>query len=93
MNKERPGKKLDRTMIRLIPKRRFHVSNRLAILAALILAVTSFTGIPGKGPNDQNSAANEVTTVSLQADKQANTGNSTTRKRKLNISVLLFGHG
>ena len=80
-------------MIRLIPKRRFHVSNRLAVIAAVILAGTSFTGLPGKESTDPGFAIESEANVTLQAETNANTSNAATKKRKLNISVLLFGHG
>jgi len=74
----------------MTPQRRFHVSNRAALIAALVLAITSFAGLyNGKAFNsgyEQN-----ATTVTAQADNNAGASNS--NKRKLSISLLLFGRG
>lgn len=77
-------------MIRITPQRRFHVSNRAALVAALVLAVTAFAGLYDSGSfdgsfNDQTAAADS------QVDN--NSSASASSKHKLSISLLLFGRG
>ena len=76
-------------MIRMTPQSRFHVSNRAAMLAALLLVLTSFTGLSNGTSQDQQFAEN------AQAVTQANekVANQTSNKRKLNLSLLLIGRG
>ena len=77
-------------MIRTTPQRRFRVSNRAALTAALVLAITSFSGIyNGKASNDEMNGQNVA--ASAQADNDVTTRSSS--KSKLSISLLLFGRG
>ena len=77
-------------MIRLTPQRRFHVSNRAAIFAALVLFLTFFTSIKGEQDNGQQFVESTPLQVTQQAD---NTASNTTSKHKLNFGLLLFGRG
>ena len=75
-------------MIRLTPQRRFHVSNRAAVLAGLILVLTSFTGLSSNQGSDQHYADNANVAVSQAAE---NSSAKAPGKRKL--SLFLIGRG
>ena len=76
-------------MIRMTPQRRFRVSNRAAMFAALLLVLTSFTGFSGSNNADQQYA--ESVENANKANEQVAT--QTSNKRKLNLSLLLIGRG
>ena len=77
-------------MIRLTPQRRFHVTNKLAVLAAVILGLTSYTGfISDRSYDGQNFETQSVSVSQMEEDSSADPQ----KKRKLNISSLLFGRG
>ena len=71
-------------------KNRFHVSNRAALLAALILTITSYVGFADT-PSFEQKFVNQAAVATIQADDQS-TGTSHP-KQKLSISLLLFGRG
>ena len=71
-------------------KNRFHVSNRAALLAALILTITSYVGF-ADAPSFEQKLVNQAVVASIQADDQS-AGNHHP-KPKLSISLLLFGRG
>jgi hypothetical protein len=77
-------------MIRTTPQRRYHVSNRAALIAALVLALTSFAGVYSSGSYD---AQIEQQTVAAISQSDNDRSDSTVRKRKLSLSLLLFGRG
>ncbi len=77
-------------MIRLTPQSRFHVSNRAAVLAALLLIFTSFTGLSSNQDFDQKYMDNPAASV---AQSEENADHSTSNDRKVNLSLLLFGRG
>ena len=77
-------------MIRTTPQRRFHVSNRAALLAALILVITSYVGFAGNKAFEQKYTEQ---TVAETATADSQSVSSTSNKRKLSISLLLFGRG
>ncbi len=77
-------------MIKLTPQRKYHVSNRLAILAALVLAITSYVGFVNGTAFDREYVEHASVAESQQESQAVDT---TVKKRKLNISLLLFGHG
>jgi hypothetical protein len=77
-------------MIRLTPQSRFHVSNRAAVLTALLLIFSSFTGLSSNQDFDQKYMDNPETSV---AQSEENADNSTSNDRKVNLSLLLFGRG
>jgi hypothetical protein len=78
-------------MITLIPRYRAHIPNKLAIFAALVLAVTSFAGFSQRDSVNPELAVKADAETSLQAD--GDDADLAPVKRKLNISALLFGHG
>ena len=80
-------------MISLIPKHRVHVPHKLAIIAAVILAVTAYAGLSQRDSAVPEMAAKAPLTTEAQADNQATGSDLAPKKRKLNISALLFGHG
>jgi hypothetical protein len=69
------------------PQRRFHVSNRAALVAALILAISTFISFRNSTSIDPQ-YEEQVVVAASQADSSA-----TSNKRKLSISLLLFGRG
>ena len=77
-------------MIRLTPQRRFHVSNRAAVFAALILVFTSFTGLNSSNDDGQQYRENSSAAVAQSNDSSAT---ETTIKRKNKLSLLTFGRG
>ena len=83
-------KNLGNTMIRLTPQSRFHVSNRAAVLTALLLIFSSFTGLSNNQDYDQKYMDNPESSV---AQSEENADNSTANDRKVNLSLLLFGRG
>jgi hypothetical protein len=79
-------------MLRLRPTRKYRVSNRLAILAAVALTITAMAGLP-----DREDSSGDLTAQAPdkhgQEEPRAVTGDSVAHNGKLNISKLLFGHG
>ena len=71
-------------------KNRFHVSNQAALLAALILTITSYLGVAETRSFEQG-FENPAAVATIQADDQS-VGKSH-RKQKLSINLLLFGRG
>ena len=69
---------------------RFHVSNRAAILTALILVFTSFTGFSSNQGFDQQQVDNSKVSVTQSGE---NTNDRISKSRKMNLSLLLFGRG
>ena len=86
------SKTQERNMIRINPKRRFHVSNRLALVGALTLALTFFTGMDGM-QDDAYSAMNESSIASTEMTSETNDSDTADRRKRFSISRLLFGHG
>ncbi len=76
-------------MLILKPQRRPKVPDRIAILAALTLALTALAGMPDRDGDNLALAAQTVDS----SDSAQVVDDSTARKGKLNISKLLFGHG
>ncbi|MGA0266156.1 MAG: hypothetical protein ACO3KY_09750 [Lysobacterales bacterium] len=76
-------------MIRLKAKRRFRISNRLALVGALTLALTLFTGAnePGQLDLQPNLSA------STESHSHGNTAAAAERSKRFSISRMLFGHG
>ncbi len=77
-------------MIKLTPKRKYHVSNRLAVVAALVLAITSDVGLVNGTVFNREYVEHASVTVNQQESQAVDIS---VKKRKLNISLLLFGHG
>ena len=77
-------------MIRLTPQSRFHVSNRAAVLTALLLIFSSFTGLSNNQDFDQQYMDSPEASV---AQSEENADNSTANDHKVNLSLLLFGRG
>ncbi len=77
-------------MITLTPNRKYHVSNRLAVLAALVLAISSYIGFVNGTAFDPEYVEHANVAASNQGNQAAEPA---VKKRKLNISSLLFGHG
>ena len=77
-------------MIRITPQPRFRISNRAALIAALLLAISSFAGIYSSQAQNGKLDGQDMAVVS-QADHNASNGNS--NRGKLSISLLLFGRG
>lgn len=80
---------MEETMIRLTPQRRIHVSDRAAVLAAALLFIVSWMGFSEQTSTDANLNENQAM-VAQTDNKPVDTANA---KRKLSISLLLFGKG
>ena len=77
-------------MIRLRPQRRIHISNRFALLGAVMLALACFPGFQGDGSQPDRLAKRDPAPETQQVNNDP--GESASRKR-ITISQLLFGHG
>jgi len=78
-------------MIRLTPQRRPRISNRVALVAALALALVTYAGyLTTRGSAQLPGATGNV--AAIQSEERAN-GDPPERKRKLSVSLLLFGRG
>ena len=76
-------------MTRLKPKRRIHVSNGVALLAAMVLVASSFIAVSENDPDQQEHSRQIAATLS--ADDGSGADKSSAR-RKLSLSRLLFGN-
>lgn len=75
-------------MIRMRPQRRLHVPNRLALIGALVLTITLFSGFNGSGTHESEFAAGGTATQdATEQTEQAK------HKKRFSVSQLLFGHG
>ena len=80
-------------MLNFRPHYRVHIPNTLAILAVVLLLISSVTGIE---TNQEANASGQQTTNSVKAD---NTGNesmnisASKKSRGLNLGFLLFRRG
>ena len=79
-------------MMNLLPHRRLHISNTLAIFAAVLLLVTSVVGFES---NQETYTTSEVVKTSIKVNANENSINETaTQKRRgLNLGLLLFRRG
>ena len=76
-------------MIRLKAKRRFRISNRLALVGALTLALTLFTGVNETGQSNSQPNLN----ASAESHSHDNAAAPAERSKRFSISRMLFGHG
>lgn len=77
------------TMLTHKAHRQFHVSNRLALAACLVLAFTALASLPDNSVD----ADGKQRTSQQQAREVQEENEADTRKAKLNIRFLLFRHG
>jgi hypothetical protein len=82
----------DKTMIRIKPTRRIHVSNRLALAGALTLSLTLFTGMDGMHKAASESV-NDTAVTAVQPNNDSKENDPAERSKRFSISRLLFGHG
>lgn len=73
-------------MIRIKGQPRFQVSNRLAVLAAILLVASAFSGLNAEAPagDDGPAAAKQTATEDLEQIE---------KKRSVNLRLVLFRHG
>ena len=76
-------------MIRLKAKRRFRISNRLALVGALTLALTLFTGVNETGQSNLQPNLN----ASAESHSHDTAAAPAERSKRFSISRMLFGHG
>ena len=76
-------------MLNLMPHNKFHIPNRLAIFAALLLLISSIAGF--ETSQGQNSTNAEVTT-SVKVES-ADSDTTEHKRRGLNLGLLLFRRG
>jgi hypothetical protein len=77
-------------MITLTPRRRIHVSNRAAVFAALILVMTSFTGLTSSSDDGQHYQEDSNAAIAQSNDHNAT---ETSIKPARKISLLMIGRG
>jgi len=76
-------------MMSLIHRHTVKISNRLAVVAALMLAFTAYSGSSDSAAQRE---AMQSTTVRHAAIEQVSPSENK-QKRKLSISLLIFGRG
>lgn len=76
-------------MTRLKPKRRIHISNGVALLAALVLVASSYIAVSENDPDQQDHSVQSATTVSADDGSRAEESGA---RRKPSLSRLLFGN-
>lgn len=80
---------LEKTMIKPLKHQRFQIPNGLAIVAAVVLVVSSIVGF------DANREVHSSSQVAVQTDSTGTDSISKTteeKSRRLNIGSLLFHH-
>ena len=80
-------------MMNLLPHHRIHIPNGLAIFAALLLLVSSVSGLE---TTEAVHASGQETTASLKVDTDTNDGVDVSvghKHRGLNLGLLLFRRG
>jgi len=80
-------------MLHLTPHHRLHIPNGLAVLAAVLLLVSSYAGHQSDQGADTSgkSSASSATVTSDDNDKVNDT--VTSKRRGLNLGLLLFRRG
>lgn len=76
-------------MTRLKPKRRIHVSNGVALLAAMVLLASSYIAIYDNDADQQDRSMQSA--AAMSKDEGSGVDESSAR-RKLSLSRLLFGN-
>ena len=79
-------------MIRLNGKYRRRVSNRTALVAALLLAMSTAVTLQGK-EFDPAVQADPTQSVEASAAQGESPSEAASKNRKINLRVLLFRHG
>ena len=80
-------------MMNLRPRHRVHIPNTLAIVAVVLLLISS---VSGYGINQDANASGQQTTNSVKTDSTGNESINTTagkKSRGLNLGLLLFRRG
>jgi hypothetical protein len=80
-------------MIRFNGKHRLRVSNSTALMAALVLGLSTMVSLQGDDNLAVDSVGDHFPASINSAEEAGNTGESTTKSRKLNLKFLLFRHG
>jgi hypothetical protein len=80
-------------MLNLTPHHRLHVPNGLAVLAAVLLLISSYAGYQS-GHDADASGINSVPSATVNSDDNDKVNNAVTNKRRgLNLGLLLFRRG
>lgn len=80
-------------MLNLLPHHRLHVPHGLAVLAAVLLLISSFAGYQS-GQDADTSSVNSVPSATVNSDDNDKVNNTVTNKRRgLNLGLLLFRRG
>ncbi len=80
-------------MMNLRPHHRVHIPNTLAVVAGLLLLISS---VSGYGINQEANDSGQQTTNSVKADNNGSESISTSASKKsrgLNLGLLLFRRG
>lgn len=80
-------------MLHLTPHHRLHIPNRLAVLAAVLLLITSYAGYQSNQDAD-TSVMNSAPSATVNSDDNDKVNDAVTNKRRgLNLGLLLFRRG
>lgn len=79
-------------MLNLTPHHRFHVPNGLAMLAAVMLLVSSVVGFE-TGPDMASSGLDSTPSVKAESTDTTELSDSVSKRRGLNLGFLLFRRG
>jgi hypothetical protein len=77
-------------MMKLVPHHRRHISNRLAMVAAVLLLISTATGYDTTAELPSN-AANATPSEKVDVDLSEDTNQTANQERRgLNLSLVLF---
>ena len=79
-------------MIRINRQHQFHVSNRLAMLAAAILAFTAYFSL-AHGETVARDMAGSAQSLDQPSSDNQSAGDSSAERRRFSVSLLLFKNG
>ena len=83
-------KPVRKKMMKLLPHHRLHIPNGLAMLAALLLLISSVTGVKNSA-EDQHAGDGVAAQTRVEASENSDIADTAMPKRRgLNLGLLLF---
>ena len=80
-------------MLHMTPHHRLHIPNGLAVLAAVLLLITSYAGYQSNQDADP-AGMNSAPSATVNSDENDKVNDAVTNKRRgLNLGLLLFRRG
>ena len=80
-------------MLHITPHHRLHIPNGLAVLAAVLLLITSYAGYQSNQDAD-TAGMNSAPSATVSSDDNDKVNDAVTNKRRgLNLGLLLFRRG